>query len=63
MEPMIAMNSESELRHAVIDRLIAASLRDGASVREASLQHWRSMGTKQPSPGLQGAASKSIPEH
>ena len=63
MEPMIPMNSESELRHAVIDRLIAASLRDGASVREASLQHWRTMGMKQAAPGLQGVVSKNAPEH
>jgi len=33
---------ETELRHAVIDRLIAASLRDGTPAREANLLRWRS---------------------
>jgi hypothetical protein len=32
---------ETELRHAVIDRLIAASLRDGTPAREANLIRWR----------------------
>jgi hypothetical protein len=36
-----ASNRETELRHAVIDRLIAASLRDGAPAREATLERWR----------------------
>ncbi len=38
--------SETQLRHAVIDRLIAASLRDGKPAREATLERWRSMGTQ-----------------
>jgi hypothetical protein len=38
-----ALTLESELRHAVIDRLIAASLRDGAPAREATLERWRAM--------------------
>jgi hypothetical protein len=32
---------ETELRHAVIDRLIAASLRDSTPAREANLIRWR----------------------
>ena len=35
---------EAELRNAVIDRLIAASLRDGKPAREANLERWRSLG-------------------
>ena len=61
MEPMIPMNTETELRHAVIDRLIDASLRDVAAAREASLQHWRAMNTKQPAP-LRTVAAKNAPE-
>jgi hypothetical protein len=38
--------TETELRHAVIDRLIAASLRDVAPAREADLKSWRTIGTK-----------------
>jgi hypothetical protein len=38
-------SSETQLRHAVIDRLIAASLRDGKPAREATLERWRSMGS------------------
>jgi hypothetical protein len=37
---------ETELRHAVIDRLIAASLRDGTPAREANLLRWRDAGSK-----------------
>ncbi len=37
---------ETELRHAVIDRLIAASLRDSAPAREATLQRWRTLDAK-----------------
>lgn len=37
---------ETELRHAVIDRLIAASLRDTAPAREATLQRWRTLDSK-----------------
>jgi hypothetical protein len=36
---------ETELRHAVIDRLIAASLSDATPAREATLQRWRSLKT------------------
>jgi len=39
-----AMNTEAELRHAVIDRLIAASLADGKPAREAVLERWRTLG-------------------
>ncbi len=38
--------TETELRHAVIDRLIAASLSDIAPAREATLQRWRTLGAK-----------------
>jgi hypothetical protein len=34
---------EAELRNAVIDRLIAASLTDGQPAREATLQRWRAL--------------------
>jgi len=37
-----AVARETELRHAVIDRLFAASLRDGTPAREASLERVRS---------------------
>jgi hypothetical protein len=36
---------EAELRNAVIDRLIAASLSDGKPAREATLERWRALGT------------------
>jgi len=36
-----AVAIETELRHAVIDRLIAASLRDGGAAREATLERVR----------------------
>jgi len=36
-----AMKREAELRTAVIDRLIAASLRDSTPAREASLERVR----------------------
>jgi hypothetical protein len=36
-----AIALETELRHAVIDRLIAASLRDGTPAREADLERYR----------------------
>ncbi len=36
-----AVALETELRHAVIDRLIAASLRDGTPAREATLERVR----------------------
>jgi hypothetical protein len=40
------LKNEAELRNAVIDRLIAASLSDGKPAREATLERWRSMGAK-----------------
>ncbi len=43
---MPTLTLETELRHAVIDRLIAASLRDAAPVREATLQRWRDLDKK-----------------
>jgi hypothetical protein len=39
MNPAVAL--ETELRHAVIDRMIAASLRDGVPAREATLERVR----------------------
>jgi hypothetical protein len=42
----VAQSLETELRHAVIDRLIAASLRDGTPAREAILLRWRNDGAK-----------------
>lgn len=35
--------TEAELRQAVIDRLIAASLSSGKSAREAALLRWREL--------------------
>ncbi len=43
-----ALKIEAELRNAVIDRLIAASLSDGKPAREATLQRWRMIGTTHP---------------
>jgi hypothetical protein len=40
------MKTEADLRHAVIDRLIAASLADGKPAREAVLERWRSIATQ-----------------
>ncbi len=42
--PANMLKIEAELRNAVIDRLIAASLRDGKPAREATLERWRSLG-------------------
>jgi hypothetical protein len=41
-----ALKTEAELRHAVIDRLIAASLSDGKPAREATLARWRALGAQ-----------------
>jgi hypothetical protein len=41
------LKTEAELRHAVIDRLIAASLSDGKPAREATLERWRALGSAQ----------------
>lgn len=35
--------TEAELRQAVIDRLIAASVSNGKSAREAALARWRDL--------------------
>jgi hypothetical protein len=45
-----ALKTEAELRHAVIDRLIAASLRDGKPAREATLERWRALGAQTTEP-------------
>jgi hypothetical protein len=44
--PANMLKIEAELRTSVIDRLIAASLSDGKPAREATLERWRSIGTK-----------------
>jgi hypothetical protein len=44
------LKAEAELRHAVIDRLIAASLRDGKPAREATLARWRSISAQPAEP-------------
>jgi len=41
-----APTTETELRHAVIDRLIAASLRDISPARDADMKSWRNIGAK-----------------
>jgi hypothetical protein len=38
------LKKEEELRTAVIDRLIRASLNDGRSAREVTLERWRNLG-------------------
>ncbi|HQT64100.1 MAG TPA: hypothetical protein PLT25_03110 [Acidocella sp.] len=43
---MNTVHTETELRHAVIDRLIAASLRDSTPAREATLERWRAQATE-----------------
>jgi hypothetical protein len=42
------LKTEAELRNAVIDRLIAASLSSGKPAREAELERWRSLSGTQP---------------
>ncbi len=44
--PANMLKTEAELRHAVIDRLIAASLSEGKPAREATLERWRSLNSK-----------------
>lgn len=41
--PANMLKTEAELRNAVIDRLIAASLSDGKPAREATLARWRAL--------------------
>ena len=48
--PANALTTESELRIAVIDRLIAASLRDSQPAREATLERWRALGSGRVAP-------------
>ena len=52
--------TESQLRHAVIDRLIAASLRDGKPNREATLERWRSLGGKAEAAATQRAGDDRL---
>ncbi len=40
------LTTEAQLRHAVIDHLIAASLSEGKPAREATLQRWRDLTAK-----------------
>jgi hypothetical protein len=44
--PANMLKVEAELRHAVIDRLIAASLSEGKPAREATLERWRALNVK-----------------
>jgi hypothetical protein len=53
------LTTEAELRTAVIDRLIAASLSDGKPAREATLERWRSLNT-QPTPSVKPEAKKPV---
>lgn len=43
--PTDMLKTEAELRNAVIDRLIAASMNDGKA-REASMERWRNLGSQ-----------------
>lgn len=52
--PANMLKTEAELRHAVIDRLIAASLSEGKPAREATLERWRALPTK---PSVQDGAA------
>ena len=51
--PANALKTEAELRNAVIDRLIAASLRDGKPAREATLARWRAIAARPVEPTSQ----------
>lgn len=52
--PANMLKTEAELRHAAIDRLIAASLSDGKPTREATLERWRALST---SPAANGQSA------
>lgn len=52
--PANMLKTEAELRNAVIDRLIAASLNEGKPAREATLERWRALNSKS---SAQGSAS------
>jgi hypothetical protein len=53
------LKTEAELRTAVIDRLITASLTDGKPARDATLERWRSMNTK-PVTNVKPDAKKAV---
>jgi hypothetical protein len=53
--PANMLKIEAELRHAVIDRLIAASLSEGKPAREATLERWRALNNKPSLPDGAGA--------
>ncbi|HYP64285.1 MAG TPA: hypothetical protein VEQ16_10365 [Acidocella sp.] len=53
--PANMLKIEAELRHAVIDRLIAASLNEGKPAREATLERWRALNNKPSLPDGAGA--------
>jgi hypothetical protein len=55
-----ALKTEAELRNAVIDRLIAASLRDGKPAREATLARWRAIGARTTEPAKTEPKSQLI---
>lgn len=46
--PANMLKTEAELRNAVIDRLIAASLSEGRPAREATLERWRALNSQPP---------------
>jgi hypothetical protein len=50
------LKMEAELRTAVIDRLIAASLTDGKPAREATLERWRALPMQAMNDGKNGDA-------
>lgn len=52
--PANMLKTEAELRQAVIDRLIAASLSDGKPAREATLERWRALNAKPSVPDQAG---------
>jgi hypothetical protein len=59
--PANMLKTEADLRHAVIDRLIAASLSDGKPAREATVERWRALGKApvlQEKFGLEGKGRK-----
>jgi hypothetical protein len=48
--PKKPRQTESELRNAVIDRLIAARLSESRSAQEARLEQWRTIGARKNTP-------------
>ena len=44
------LKTESELRRAKMDRLIAASLSESKKARETNLEQWRALGIRKSQP-------------